>query len=160
AVSHASLVHAFRAWEEAYGLRSETTSHLQAASFAFDVFTGEWVRALGTGAALVACPREVLLDPPALQELMARERVDCAEFVPTVAEPLVAHLEKRELSLEPMRLLAVGSDVWHAGLYQRLRRLAGAKARVVNSYGLTEATVDSTYFEGGLADQPADRPVP
>ena len=160
AVSHASLTSAFHSWKDAYGLDEPGTRHLQMANFAFDVFTGDWVRALGSGGTLVFCPRETLLDPPALHELMVRERVTCAEFVPTVIENLLPYLEESGKSLDFLQLLVVGSDLWHAGEYERLRRLAGPATRVVNSYGLTEATIDSTFFEGSLADRPANRPVP
>jgi amino acid adenylation domain-containing protein len=158
-VPHKNLVNAYRGWEAAYRLREDTSSHLQMAGFAFDVFTVDWVRALGSGAKLVACPRDILLSPADLYDLMARERVDCAEFVPAVAENLMRHLTERGLSLGFMRLLAVGSDALHAGTFERLRRLAGG-ARLVDSYGLTEATIDSTFFEGGLADRAPGQPVP
>ncbi|SIO25216.1 amino acid adenylation domain-containing protein [Singulisphaera sp. GP187] len=160
AVSHASLAATFDAWNEAYGLEQAGTRHLQMANFAFDVFTGDWVRALGSGGTLVFCPRETLLDPPALHALMVRERVTCAEFVPTVIENLLPYLEESGKSLDFLELLVVGSDLWHAGEYERLRRLAGPTTRIVNSYGLTEATIDSTFFEGSLADRPVNRPVP
>ena len=65
-VSHRGLLAAAAAWEHAYDLRRPPLRHLQAAGFAFDVFTGDWVRALTTGGTLVACPRPVLLDPAAL----------------------------------------------------------------------------------------------
>ncbi|AGA31110.1 amino acid adenylation domain-containing protein [Singulisphaera acidiphila] len=159
-VSHASLSSAFHSWKDAYRLDAPGTRHLQMANFAFDVFTGDWVRALGSGGTLVFCPRETLLDPPALYELMVRERVTCAEFVPTVIENLLPYLEVSGKSLDFLQLLVVGSDLWHAGEYERLRRLAGPATRIVNSYGLTEATIDSTFFEGSLADRPANRPVP
>jgi amino acid adenylation domain-containing protein len=159
-VSHASLALAYFAWERAYGLRDGVTRHLQAAGVAFDVFTGDWVRALGSGGTLVVCPRETLLDPPALHALMTRERVDFVELVPAVAENLMRHLEESGGSLDGVKLIAVGSDQWHAGQHERLRRLAGPSARVVNSYGLTEATIDSTFFEGALDGQPPGRPVP
>jgi non-ribosomal peptide synthetase component F len=81
-VTHGSLCNAYHGWEEAYRLRTEATSHLQMASCAFDVFTGDWTRALCSGGKLVLCPREFLIDPPRLYELMSRELVDCAEFVP------------------------------------------------------------------------------
>ncbi len=159
-ISHASLDAMARVWEDAYRLRSGPSRHLQMASFSFDVFTGDWVRALCTGGALVACPRETLLDPKELLALMRRERVDAAEFVPAVIETLIAHVEEEGESLDFLRLVAVGSDLWHAGEYERLRRLVGPGTRVVNSYGLTEATIDSTYFEGDLSDRPGNRPVP
>ena len=60
-----------------------------------------------------------------------------------------------------VRLLAVGSDTLRRRLYRRLWRLIGPGGRVVNSYGLTEATIDSTYFDATLEDlQGEDGPVP
>ncbi len=67
----ANLGHALAGWQSAYDLQPGE-AHLQMASAAFDVFTGDWVRALGTGGRLVLCPRDVLLDPPALLGLLRR----------------------------------------------------------------------------------------
>ena len=158
-VAHASLAVATTAWAGAYALRGTPMPHLQAAPFAFDVYTGDWARALGTGGALVACPRETLIDPPALVDLMRRERVGCAELVPAVAEALAGELERRGGGLPDLRLLAVGSDTLRSGLYGRLRRRLGPSCRVVNSYGLTEATIDSSFHEGPCPEAD-DRPVP
>ena len=69
-VSHGSLLATAAAWEHSYDLRGPSIRHLQAAGFAFDVFSGDWVRALTTGGTLVACPRQVLLDPAALADLI------------------------------------------------------------------------------------------
>ena len=55
---------AIAAWDHDYDL-SRLRVHLQVASPGFDVFTGDLARALGSGAALVLCDRETLLDPPA-----------------------------------------------------------------------------------------------
>ena len=151
-VSHRSLVAAAAGWEQAYDLRWPPVRHLQAAGFAFDVFTGDWVRALTTGGTLVACPRPVLLDPAALADLIRRERIECLELVPAVADALATHLEQQGEDLGSIRLLAVGSDNVRRSLYQRLCRLVRPDGRVVNSYGLTEATIDSTYFGGTLED--------
>jgi non-ribosomal peptide synthetase component F len=46
-----------------------------------------------------------------------------------------------------MRLLLCGSDSWTLGEYRNLKQLCGHRTRVINSYGLTEATIDSTWFE-------------
>jgi amino acid adenylation domain-containing protein len=159
-VAHASLVHAYDAWEVAYDLGAAPTRHLQAAGFAFDVFTGDWVRALCSGGTLAFCPREALLDPQRLVDQIDRERIGFVELVPAVADGLIRELEQNRRALESLRLIAVGSDQWHSGQHQRLRRCLGPGTRVVNSYGLTEATIDSTYFEGDLAGVPADRPAP
>ena len=157
-VSHASLASAAWTWARAYALEGAPVPHLQAAPFTFDVATGDWARALGTGGSLVACPRETLVDPQALVELMRRERVGCAELVPAVAATLADELGRRG-GLPDLRLLAVGSDALRADLYGRLRRLLGPDCRVLNSYGLTEATIDSSLYEGPC-DGEDDRPVP
>jgi amino acid adenylation domain-containing protein len=159
-VQHAGLVDAYHGWESAYGLRSDAATHLQMARFSFDVFTGDWVRALCSGGRLVDCPRETLLDPAAMYSLMIRDGVDTAEFVPGVLRNLMFHLESTRQRLDFMRLVVVGSDHWHAGDHARLRALVGTETRIVNSYGLTEATIDSTYFEGDLSDAEPSRPVP
>ena len=90
-IPHAGLTNACRAWLEGYGLE-RTTAHLQMANVAFDVFSGDLVRALGCGATLVLCPRDLLLEPEKLYALMRRERVDCAEFVPAVYRELASYL--------------------------------------------------------------------
>ena len=159
-VSHGALLAVAAAWESAYELGNSQLRHLQAAGFSFDVFTGDWVRALTTGGTLVACPRPVLLDPAALADLLRRERIECMELVPALADALATHLELQGEDLEGLRLLAVGSDTVRWKLYRRLSRLVGPGGRVVNSYGLTETTIDSTYFGGPPEYSEGDGPVP
>ncbi|MBP2477890.1 hybrid polyketide synthase/nonribosomal peptide synthetase FtdB [Crossiella equi] len=165
-ISHHSLASAYTAWQEEYCLDGEVRTHLQLASFAFDVFTGDLVRALCSGGRLVLVDRDLLFDTSALYEAMVREGVDCAEFVPAVVRGLMTHCESSGERLDFLRLLIVGSDSWKVGEYRRLRALCGPQTRVVNSYGLTETTIDSTYFEGpvdGLeagAGVPIGRPFP
>ena len=80
--------------------------------------------------------------------LIAGRRVECLELVPALAGALADHLEGRGGDLAGVRLLAVGSDTLAGPLYRRLQRLVGPGGRVVNSYGLTEATVDSACYGG------------
>ena len=159
-VSHRGIVNQYLAWEEEYRLRGEVTTHLQMAAFSFDVFTGDLVRALCSGGKLVLCPRELLLEPDRMYALMRRQGVDAAEFVPAVLRQLVQYLEDTRQSLDFMRLLVCGSDSWYVGEYQRFRRLCGPATRLLNSFGLTEATIDSCYFEGSVDRLPADRLAP
>ena len=158
AVEHATLAAVASAWAGAYDLAGRPIPHLQAAGFAFDVFTGDVARALGTGGSLVSAARETLLDPPALLDLFRRERVGCAELVPAAASGLADELGRDGRGLPDLRVLAVGSDLLRGGLYGRLRDLLGPTGRVLNSYGLTEATVDSSYYDG--PPPPGDGPVP
>jgi amino acid adenylation domain-containing protein/non-ribosomal peptide synthase protein (TIGR01720 family) len=158
-VTHHNLVSAYSAWEQDYELRS-TATHLQMASFSFDVFTGNWVRALCSGAKLVLCPRDLLLMPDQLYQFMRQEQVDCAEFVPAVLRNLLKYLEETEQRLDFMRLLAVGSDSWYVQEHQALQQLCGEQTRLINSYGVTEATIDSIYFESTETALAVDKLVP
>ena len=158
-VSHGSVTNSFRGWENAYELHA-TSSHLQMASFAFDVFAGDFVRALFTGCKLVVCPTEFLLDPPALYALMLREGVDCAEFTPAVLRNLIQYLEETGHRLDFMRVLAAGSDAWFVREYNQIKQLCGESTRVINSYGVTEAAIDSTYFECAHLNLPGENLTP
>ncbi|WP_079248388.1 HSAF biosynthetic non-ribosomal peptide synthetase/polyketide synthase [Lysobacter antibioticus] len=158
-VTHANLASAYAGWQREYRL-GETQAHLQMASFSFDVFAGDLVRALCSGAKLVLVPRELLFNTERLYRTMLDERVDAAEFVPAVVRSVMDYCEREGKRLDFMRLLAVGSDVWKVEEYRRLRALAGPSSRVVNSYGLSEATIDSTYFEGPTDDLDPSRMVP
>jgi amino acid adenylation domain-containing protein len=158
-ITHKSVLNAYYAWENAYQL-SILTTHLQMANFSFDVFTGDWVRAFCSGAKLVVCPQEWLLVPEKLFQLMRDEQVDCAEFVPAVVRNLIQYLESTAQNLNLMKLLIVGSDSWYMQEYQKVRQICSPSTRIINSYGLSEATIDSTYFESTQINWPIDRLVP
>jgi amino acid adenylation domain-containing protein len=159
-IANRSLVSAFYAYERAYRL-GELTAHLQMASFSFDVFTGDMIRSLLAGAKLVLCPIEVVVDPPALHELMLREGIDTAEFVPATAALLFEWAERERKTLDHMRLVIVSSEAWRNEKYAYYKSLCGPSTRLINSYGLTEATIDSTWFEpADGAELPAGRFVP
>ncbi|MET9182454.1 amino acid adenylation domain-containing protein [Kitasatospora aureofaciens] len=159
-VDHRNLAAVTAGWRAAYRLDTEARVHLQMAGTAFDVFTGDLARALGTGGTLVLVDRELLFDTARLYRVMREEAVDCGEFVPAVARALLAHCEREGLRMDFLRLLVVGSDSWKAAEHQRLRALCGPATRLVNSYGLTEATVDSSYYEGAAEALEPGRMVP
>ena len=158
-VTHRNLMAARNAWQQEYGL-ADLRTHLQMANFGFDVFVGDLARALGSGAALVLCPRETLLAAPRLLDLIRRYRVECAEFVPAVLRSLLDHAARNGESLGSMRTLIVGSDLWYLGEHRRLRALAGDGLRLVHSYGVAEATIDSSWTDEEHGDLPDDVLVP
>ncbi|MBM0277466.1 non-ribosomal peptide synthetase [Micromonospora tarensis] len=158
-VEHGHLVHAATMWQEAYRLRAEWT-YQQAASFSFDMFVGETLRAHCTGGRLVIVPRETLLDPAELYDLMRTERVSCTELVPTVLRRLLAHAETQPERLEFVELLIGGGEKWDVQDFRRARRVVGPRCRVINAYGVTEVTVDNVYFDGDVDDLSDDAPLP
>ncbi|MFF0415401.1 amino acid adenylation domain-containing protein [Kitasatospora sp. NPDC004745] len=149
-IGHDNLLAAHRSWCEVYGLTAEDRI-LQTASLEFDVFTADWVRALCTGAALVVAPRNLTLDRTAdvaeLPALVADERITVVELNVRTARRLSAFLERTGRALPGVRLLTVGAEKWYLDEQLGLQRLLGERTRVLNVYGLAEATVDSTYFD-------------
>ncbi|MEV7229556.1 amino acid adenylation domain-containing protein [Polymorphospora sp. NPDC051019] len=166
-VEHGQLVAVAAAWERLFDLRPGLV-HLQMASFSFDVFTADVVRALGFGGRLVLCPRPLLLDSPGLYALLRRHDVDFADFVPAVLNPLMGYLDSVGGSLAGLETVVCGSDAWTAANAVQLRALCGPRVRIVNAYGVTEAAVDSTCYPlpadvadvAALACLPIGRPLP
>jgi amino acid adenylation domain-containing protein/non-ribosomal peptide synthase protein (TIGR01720 family) len=150
-VSHRSLAAAYHSWRKPY-LLDCSPCVLQMASFSFDVFTADVLRGLISGGQLVLCSRDTMLSPENLYELMRAEKVELAEFVPALIRPLLQYVEETQQTLNFLRVLVSGSDALYAEEYKKLRGFCGADARVFNSYGLTEATIDNIIFESSAAD--------
>ncbi|MBD0342777.1 MAG: non-ribosomal peptide synthetase, partial [Microcoleus sp. Co-bin12] len=89
-----------------------------------------------------------------------------AEFVPAVLRNLIQYLEESGQRLDFMKILVCGSDSWYGSEYEKFRQFCGPETRLINSFGITEATIDSCYFEsatGNLAGEqlvPIGRPFP
>ena len=83
AVSHRALINAHLGWQASYSI-APTDAVAQLAGPAFDVFSGELVRALCSGARLVIVRDDVVVDPARLSALLRAEAVTIAEFVPSV----------------------------------------------------------------------------
>jgi amino acid adenylation domain-containing protein len=150
-INHANLLPTYYSWCEAYQL-ADSDIHLQMASFGFDVFVGDWMRALCAGATLVLCPKDILLDSKQLYELIHKEKINCAEFVPAVLRQLINFIEKNNYSLGQFRILVCGSDQWTMKEYRSVKKWCGENTRVISSYGLTETTIDSSFFEEEKTD--------
>ncbi|CAM2010730.1 non-ribosomal peptide synthetase [Acanthopleuribacter pedis] len=160
-VSHAALFNQVQAWVAGYGLANAKPIALQVAGFAFDVFVGDVARTLLVGGTLVICNEQVRLDPPALFDLLDQHRVTLFEGTPGLVMPLLRWMAAEQRHLPAFRLLIVGSDAWTTADARFARRVLPDTCRLVNSYGVTEATIDSCYFEiREEGDLPASGPVP
>nr|WP_231867512.1 non-ribosomal peptide synthetase [Pseudomonas sp. CCOS 191] len=162
-VEHRGLVALSAAWGRFYALQAPL-NHLQMAGFSFDVFSADLIRALGFGGTLVLCPRDTLMDPPALYRLLSEAQVGFGDFVPAVLNPLMDWAEANGRDLSFLRTVVCGSDVWTAHSARQLRRLCGDRVRIVQAYGVTEASIDSTCHEVPALDSaeavlPIGRPL-
>ncbi|MDQ1535736.1 MAG: hypothetical protein QOE58_129, partial [Actinomycetota bacterium] len=143
-VSHRALSHAYRGWEQVYGLRGSVRNHLQIAAPSFDVSIGDTVRALLSGGTLFLCESDDIVRPAALCDLIRDNEIHAMEFTPGVLRLVLHHLEAEGERLPGLKVVAVGGEAWPAQDADRLKRLVGPGTRIFCSYGVTESSVDST----------------
>ncbi len=160
AITHHGLASAYHAWDVTYRLRSEARVHLQTARAALDRFTGDLVRALCSGGALCLVGEPVVRDIARLYETLVHHAVDTAELTPAIARELAAYCVREGKRLEFLRLVVVGPDAWKVEDDRQLRALLGRRSRLLHVYGVTEATIDSAYFEGPVDGIGPDQLVP
>ncbi|MEV4612498.1 amino acid adenylation domain-containing protein [Kitasatospora sp. NPDC049258] len=158
-VEHRNLLHAQRGWQEVYRLTAADRI-LQTATLEFDVFTADWLRALGTGATLVMARRNFTLDRTAelgeLHALVVRERITVMETNVHLLRRLFDHIQPLGLELGEVRVLSVGAEKWHLDEQLRIQRYLGPGVRHINVYGVAEAAVDSTYFDPATLPDPPE----
>jgi amino acid adenylation domain-containing protein len=152
-ITHGNIASVYDAWEQVYDL-TYRDRHLQIANFGFDVCSGDIIRAIGSGSQLVICPTEVIFNPEKLYHLLKKEAITIAEFTPVILRKLIQYLKTKKLDLHFMRLLICGSDAWSLREYKEFKSYLNSGSRLINSYGTTEATIDSTYFELNTAMPP------
>ncbi|WP_255485495.1 non-ribosomal peptide synthetase, partial [Mucilaginibacter sp. SG538B] len=151
-VEHRNVVSITKAWSNAYRLDTFQVRLLQLASISFDVFAGDICRTLLSGGEMILCPNEVKYDLHALYELINSHQVNILESTPGLLLPLMEYIEVSDLNIDYMRVLILGSDTLNRQAYENLYRRYGSKFRIINSYGTTETTIDSLYFEGEITD--------
>jgi amino acid adenylation domain-containing protein/thioester reductase-like protein len=147
-----------QAWAETYRLREDPGCHLQVAPMSFDVFVGDLVRALCFGGTLLVVDRDETMDPAALVGKLRRATI--GELVPALARLVVEFVQDNGLDLGAMRQILVGSDVWGVDECRELLALCRPGTRIICSYGTTETTIDSTYYEVHADRLPPAGPVP
>jgi amino acid adenylation domain-containing protein len=122
---------------------------LQFSNPAFDVSVSDFHATFAAGATVVGAPRSVLLDPDALQVLLASERVTLVDIPPAVLGLL------DPAGLPDLRVLFIGMEPFGAELVNRWAR-PGREFH--NGYGPTEVTV--TCVDYRCPDEPLVGPPP
>ncbi|MEW9701882.1 amino acid adenylation domain-containing protein, partial [Paenibacillus sp. SI8] len=159
-IEHGSYTNVAFAWKDAYKLDTFQVNLLQMASFAFDVFAGDLARALLNGGKLIICPNDVKLDPASLYALITDYKINIFESTPALIVPLMQYIYDHGLDIRQLNLLILGSDSCSAEDYSNLLARFGHMMRIVNSYGVTEACIDSSYYEQNEASLPYHGHVP
>lgn len=165
-VEHQNFLNISYAWKEEYNLEQMDIRLLQMASFAFDVFSGDLSRTLFNGGEMIICPSDVRMDPRSLYALIIKHRINIFESTPSLIIPLMDYIDENNLLLDSLELLIIGSDSISMETFEKLNEKFGSTMRIINSYGVTEATIDSSYYEkkennyNVAGDTPIGKPLP
>ncbi|WP_330333369.1 amino acid adenylation domain-containing protein [Streptomyces sp. NBC_00536] len=146
AIEHRNVRHICASWAERYRLEDLRLRFLSVSSLSVDLFFADLIRSLPFGGALIIASKDVTTEPPALLDLIAETGATGLEIVPSLLNAVLQEVERRGDGFPPLRLISVGSEAWRVEDCATLLRQIRHDAVVVNAYGGTEATVDSTVF--------------
>jgi amino acid adenylation domain-containing protein len=145
-VQHNHFVNMALGWRKEYRLQEMEVHLLQMASFSFDVFAGDLARTFLNQGKMVINP-QLAQDPESLYQLIISHRVTLFESTPSYIIPFMNYVDKNNLNIRSLQLLILGSDTCPSRDFKALAARFGKQMRIVNSYGVTEATIDSSYYE-------------
>ena len=158
-VEHRNVVSIYEDWKKEYHLDQFDINLLQLASVSFDVFVGDICRSLLNGGMMVITSDDIKINPEQLYGLMEKHRVSICEGTPGLVLPLLDHILKDSKDYGFLKLVILGSDSFNNKEYNDLKEAFGDNLRIVNSYGVTEATIDSTYYDDILTDFEGATPI-
>ncbi|QLY32390.1 non-ribosomal peptide synthase/polyketide synthase [Nocardia huaxiensis] len=146
AVSHAAIVNRL-VWMQAEYALTAADVVLQKTPATFDVSVWEFFWPLQVGARLVVARPDGHREPAYLVDVIAREGVTVAHFVPSMLAVFVAALDHDTAAHlgSSFRMGFASGEALPAVTAQRFRARTGAALH--NLYGPTEAAVDVTFHE-------------
>ncbi len=155
-VTQGNAINMVYSWISHYHLDQFHVNLLQLASISFDVFTGDLCRSILTGGTMYICPSDIRINMEGLYQTIKKNHINIFESTPSLVFTLMDYVDENELPLESLKLLILGSDSCAIEDYKRLVGKYGQTMRVLNSYGVTEATIDSSYYEEKIENIPAN----
>jgi amino acid adenylation domain-containing protein len=159
-VGHQEVVRLFSVTREWFGFGPDDVwTVFHSASFDFSVW--EIWGALLHGGRLVVVPRDVTHSPAAFHELLRSEGVTVVNQTPAAFRRLAAVDARTPFPLEGLRTVVLGGErLDPATLRDWIDRHGDERPRLVNMYGITEATVHASYRRLLRADLDAGGPSP
>ena len=147
AVEHRNVMSILQSWHDAYGLQKLDIHLLQLANFSFDVFMGDLCKSILQGGRIVLCSKDTKMSFEKMYEIMEKQGVTIFESTPGFIVPFIDYIYNSGRKLSKIQSLIFGSDICHWQDFISVCDRVGENVKVINSYGTTEAAIDSTYFD-------------
>ena len=114
--------------------------------FSFDFSLFNWVGALELGGACVLCPRETIAERGAFMQYLADTGIAVWASTPSFVRQQLFNPDFNGASLPGLRVFVFGAESLSPALAEELWQRF-PDARIINSYGPTEATCSTTWVE-------------
>ena len=114
--------------------------------FSFDFSLFNWMGALVTGGACVLCARETIADRQAFAAYLARTHVNVWASTPSFVRQQLLDADFDQQHLPDLRVFVFGAESLTPTVAEALWSRF-PQARIINSYGPTEATCSTTWVE-------------
>ena len=150
---HRAIVNFCFWYNRHYGL-NETDAMILKAPFGFDASVWEIFTSLANGGRVVVAKQDANRDPDYLIDLIERERVTSAFFVPTQLQMLIDH--PRFAECHSLKLICCGGEAFRESLREAFNRVLPT-VRFDNFYGPTETCIGVLTWNS--ADNTADHPI-
>jgi len=127
---------------------------LQTSRHIFDASLWQLLWPLTTGARVIVPKRDDIFDLDAIAELIARHGVTITDFVPSVFNLLVDLMQATPAlagDLSSLHTILIGGEEINPRAVRTFRSLLPG-VRIVNTYGPTEASIGSVFYEVTDAD--------
>ncbi len=155
-VSHRALMN-FLFWREDVFALDPTEKLFFKASFSSDFAIPELFWPLFKGASVVIATREDHADPVAMIETIKRHGITRVEVMPSLLSTILEVTAFKDCA--SVRTIICGGEVLPKALVSRCSSVS--KAEIINVYGPTEATVETTYwhYDSNVGTIPIGRPI-
>lgn len=159
-VEHQQYVNTALGYRHSQGFKDFPVKLLQIASMSFDVFACDLAKAFVNGGTLVICPENVRNDPAALATLLEQQEITTFETPPVLLALLLNYIYEHGTNISSLKLLTTGADSLAVADYRKMLTRFGSKMRIINTYGVTEAAIESSFYEDELEKLPLSGIVP
>lgn len=135
-LKHKGLANLVKSYKDVYGLSSDDVL-LQFASIAFDQSVWDIFTILTLGGTLCLMPKELINEPRMLEKYMVENNITVTALTPAYIKLLNPE------NISTLKVIESGSAAADSDVMERWKK----RCRVFNTYGPTEATVNTLSFE-------------
>ncbi len=149
-IDHCAIMSMFESWKKAYLNELEKVRLIQTCSFSFDVSVADILRSILTGGTMVMASARNSTDPIVLVDMINKYQINLFDTTPAVLVPFLDIVYEKKLTISSLKIVITASDTVALEDFKRISERFETKFRILNSYGVTEATIDSCYYDHNI----------